>query len=196
MSISLVIFVGILAVFLLAFVYFIVIYNQLVAIKNNISKSWSNIDVLLKQRHDELIKLVEVCKQYLGYEKNLQTQITQLRAHVDNVDQARNRVDIEALGKTEIGLRKSLSSLFAVAENYPDLKANQNFLQLQGRVSDLENAIADRREYYNESVNINNIRIDQFPDLIVARCLNFGPAKLLQFSAEEIANPDLQALFK
>ncbi|TAF84929.1 MAG: LemA family protein, partial [Curvibacter sp.] len=85
---------------------------------------------------------------------------------------------------------------FALAESYPDLKANEQFLQLQSRISSLENSIADRREFYNESVNINNVRIEQFPGVLVARFFNFKSAELLKFSSEELQDVDISARFK
>ena len=89
-----------------------------------------------------------------------------------------------------------LGQLFALAEAYPELRANENFQHLQGRISTLENTIADRREFYNESVNINNIGIEQFPDIIVARLLGFGPRDLLEFEASEIADVNVKQLFE
>ena len=88
-----------------------------------------------------------------------------------------------------------MARVFAVAERYPDLKANENFMQLQSRITGLENAIADRREFYNDCVNVNNIRIEQFPDALVARAFNFREARLLEFSPQETADVDLRALF-
>jgi LemA protein len=173
-------------------VYAIVIYNNLVALKHNVSRAWSNIDVLLKQRHDELPKLVETCKQYMGYEQETLQQVMEARAAVSN---AREQEDIGALGPAETQLRLGLGKLFALAEAYPDLKANDTFKHLQGRISELENSIADRREFYNESVNVNNIRIEQFPDVIIARMFAFGPKQLLVFSEEETADVDVTALF-
>lgn len=176
---------------LLAF-YGIVIYNRLVELKHNVSKSWSNIDVLLKQRHDEIPKLVEVCKQYMGYEKDTLTKVMEARSRVAS---AREQQDMPALGQAETQLRLGLGSLFAVAEAYPELKANQTFQHLQNRITDLESSIADRREYYNESVNLNNVRIEQFPDIIVARQFNFKPFELLEFSEEEKTDVDVKSLF-
>ena len=180
---------GILAA--LAF-YGIAIYNGLVNLKHAVSKAWANIDVLLKQRHDELPKLVETCKQYMQYEQETLERVMQARAAVSS---ARERGDVGALGGAESQLRLGLGNLFAVAEAYPDLKANQTFQHLQGRISGLENSIADRREYYNESVNNNNVRIEQFPDLIVARLFNFKAAELLEFSEEEKRDVDMKTLF-
>lgn len=181
-----------LLVILLIAVYGIVIYNQLVSLKHNVSKAWANIDVLLTQRHDEIPKLVEVCKQYMGYEQETLTKVMEARAQVAK---AREQHDVAGLGQAETHLRAGLGQLFAVAEDYPDLKANDTFRHLQDRISSLENSIADRREYYNESVNLNNVRIEQFPDLIVARQLHFKPFDLLEFTEEEKKDVDVAALF-
>jgi len=108
---------------------------------------------------------------------------------------AREKADVGALGPAESELRLGLGNLFAVAEAYPQLKANETFQHLQTRISGLENSIADRREFYNEAVNNNNVRIEQFPDLVVARLFAFGPAELLEFSNEEKKDVDLKALF-
>lgn len=172
--------------------YGIVIFNGLVTLKHNVAKAWSNIDVVLKQRHDELPKLVEICKQYMAYEKDtLERVISARRA----VAAARESHDVASLGSAETQLRRGLGNLFAVAEAYPDLKADKNFRHLQERISTLEDTIADRREFYNESVNRNNVRIEQFPDLVIARWFNFGAQALLEFSEVEKADVDLQALF-
>ena len=181
------------AVLVVVLIYFVMIYNQLVQVKHNVSKAWANIDVLLKQRHDELPKLVETCKQYMKFEQDTLTRVMQARAQVSD---ARATQDIGALGSAEGELRGALGRLFAVAEAYPDLKANETFLHLQGRISTLENAIADRREFYNESVNVNNVRIEQFPDSIVASMLAFKPFELLKFSADETRDVDVKTLFQ
>ena len=173
-------------------VYFIMLYNGLVQIKHNVSKAWANIDVLLKQRHDELPKLVETCKQYMKYEQETLEKVMQARAGVAAAQQARN---IPALGQAEGALRAGLGGLFALAEAYPELKANSTFQHLQQRITGLENAIADRREFYNESVNINNVRIEQFPDVILARNFNFPSFELLQFKDEEKQDVDIKQLF-
>lgn len=188
-NIGLFIFLGL--VVICAF-YFINIYNNLVRIKHNVSQAWSNIDILLKQRHDELPKLVEVCKQYMDYEGTALEKIIAARSGVSN---ARESGDIGALGMAEGQLRLGLGSLFAVSEDYPELKANENFQHLQNRITGLEDAIADRREYYNDSVNINNVRIEQFPDLIIARLLNFKERELLEFEEEEKQDVDIKSLF-
>jgi len=172
--------------------YAVILYNNLVALKHRVAKAWSNIDVLLKQRHDELPKLVETCKQYMGYEQETLEKIIQARSMVSD---AREIQDIEALGKAETQLRAGLGKLFALAEAYPDLKANTSFQHLQSRISDLEDAIADRRELYNDAANLNNIRIEQFPDVLIARLFGFKAFTLLQFSEEEKADINLGQLF-
>jgi len=181
-----------LAVIVVLIFFSIFIYNNLVTLKHSVSKSWSNIDVLLKQRHDELPKLVEVCKQYMQYEQETLEKITQARSAVMD---ARSGGDIKQLGQAESQLRMGLGHLFALAENYPELKANNSFQQLQGRITQLENGIADRREVYNEAVNLNNVRIEQFPDVIVARILNFKDFSLLEFTEEEKTDVNMQSLF-
>ena len=182
----------VLGVLLVAVVYAVMIYNNLVQVKHNVSKAWANIDVLLKQRHDELPKLVETCKQYMKFEQDTLTRVMEARAKVFSAREAQN---IPQLGQAEGALRATLGNLFALAEAYPDLKTNQTFQQLQTRISSLENAIADRREFYNESVNVNNVRIEQFPDSIIAGMFQFKPAQLLEFQAEEKADVDVKKLF-
>lgn len=173
-------------------VYVVVIYNNLVQLKHNVAKAWANIDVLLKQRHDELPKLVETCKQYMKYEQDTLQQVVEARAAVFSASESAN---VKGLGSAEQRLRSGLGRLFALAENYPALKADESFKHLQARISGLEGAIADRRELYNDSANRQGVRIEQFPDVLVARMLRFQPAELLRFSAEETRDVDVKALF-
>lgn len=189
MSVTTFIVLGIGAV---AFLYAIILFNNLVTLKHNVSKAWANIDVLLKQRHDELPKLVETCKQYMKFEQDTLEKVMQARAAVQ---QARESGDVAGVGAAEGQLRLGLGNLFAVAEAYPELKTNDTFRHLQARITGLENAIADRREFYNEAVNLNNVRIEQVPDVAVARLFNFGPATLLEFTAAEKQDVDLKSLF-
>ncbi|MDR3426740.1 LemA family protein [Silvimonas sp.] len=186
----LIIFFALIAVVL---VYFVMLYNNLVALKHNISRAWSNIDVLLKQRHDELPKLVETCKHYMQFESETLEKIMLAR---NGVAQAREKHDIPALGVAEQQLRTGLGSLYATVEAYPELRANMQFQNLAGRITQLENDIADRREYYNDSVNINNVRIEQFPDVIVANAFHFQPAQLLEFDSHEKQDVSVGALFQ
>ena len=182
-----------LALIVAVIIYAIVIYNRLVNLKHNVTKAWSNIDVLLKQRHDELPKLVATCKEYMKYEQATLEKVVDARGRAA---EARSAGDIDALGAAEGALRIGLGQLFALAEDYPDLKANETFQHVQGRITGLENAIADRREFYNESVNLNNIGIEEFPDVMVARFLSFKPFQLLEFEQSEVADVDVDKLFR
>jgi len=165
--------------------YVVGVYNMLVRLANNIDKAWSNIDVILKQRHDELPKLVEVCNSYMIHERETLESVTKARTaystglNIDDKAQAENQI-VGALGK-----------LFAVAEQYPDLKANQEFLALQQRISALESTIADRREFYNDSVNLYNIAIQQIPTLWVAQEIGYTARPLLTVSPSDRKNVPL-----
>ncbi|MGA9469801.1 MAG: LemA family protein [Candidatus Macondimonas sp.] len=180
------------AIALVGIIYVIVIYNNLVRLKHNVSKAWSNIDVLLRQRHDELPKLVETCRRYMQHERETLERVISARTAVG---QAREKKDMAALSGAESLLRTGLGQLFAVAEQYPELRADASFQHLRERITGLENAIADRREFYNDSVNRNNIRIETFPDVILARFFRFESADLLEFDAEDTADVSLGSLF-
>ena len=182
-----------LAVIVALLVYLAGIYNGLVNLRENIKVSWANIDVLLKQRHDELPKLIETCKRYMQFEQDTLEKVMRARA---SVSQASASGDVAAVGAAEQQLRVGMTRLFAVAENYPLLKSDETFKQLQARITALEESIADRRELYNDQVNLNNIRVDTFPDALIARRFGFLPAHLLNFSSDEKADVDLGALFR
>ncbi|MBS1209773.1 MAG: hypothetical protein H6R19_2171 [Proteobacteria bacterium] len=173
--------------------YGVMLYNGLVALKHGVARAWANIDVLLKQRHDELPKLVEVCKQYQQFEQATLERVIAARSRVAN---ARETQNIPALGAAESSLRASVGQLFAVAEAYPELRTSEHFMQLQQRISGLENTIADRRELYNDAVNLNNVRVEQFPDVLLARLFNFEVKPPLEFSASEKSDVELGQLFK
>ena len=166
--------------------YFVSVYNGLIRLSRNIQKAWANIDVILKQRLDEITKLVKVCEGYMQYEKGTLEKITAARTACLN---AKGPADAAAKDGALSGL---LRTVFAVAENYPDLKANQNFMQMQKRVSYLESQIADRREFYNDSVNNYNIRIHQIPDMFVAGMLNMQAKEMFKISAEEKKDPEIK----
>ncbi|MAG73538.1 LemA family protein [archaeon] len=159
--------------------YAIGVYNGLVRLKNNIKKSFANIDVLLKQRAAELPKLLASVKGYMKHEKDLLLGVTKARTAFLNAK------TIGQKAAADNQLSGMLKSLFAVAENYPKLRANENFLHLQARISGIENELADRREFYNDSVNTYNIRIQSFPDMIVARMLGYRESDLFKASAED-----------
>ena len=168
------------------------IYNRLVTFKHAVAAAWSNIDVVLKQRHDELPKLIETCKQYMKFEQETLERVMKARSAVHSAGITGN---VDALGSAEGELRMGLGKLFAVAEAYPELKTSDSFQQLQARISRLETSIADRRELYNEAVNVNNASIEQFPATIIVGLFNFQAAKLLEFSEADRADVDVKALF-
>lgn len=183
------VFVVILA---LLFGYAVTLYNGLVRARNEVKLTWSNIDVLLVQRHDELPKLVDVCKRYMQHEQQTLEQVIRARAGVDSAREASN---VAAVSTAEGALRTGLANLFAVAERYPDLKANEMFRTLQGRISALETAIADRREVYNDAVTALNVRIETFPDAVIADLCHVQQASTLKFSAAQTADVDLGLAF-
>jgi LemA protein len=155
-------------------VYVITIYNGLVGLKNNIDKAWSNIDVLLKQRFDELPKLIKVCEGYMQHEQKTLEAVIKARSMIQSAGSDKAKLEAQNL------LSETLRSLFMVVERYPDLKADGAFQSLSNRISEIEDMIADRREFYNDAVNLYNIRIAQFPDLLIARPFNFTGRPLWQ----------------
>ncbi|SMC16152.1 LemA protein [Andreprevotia lacus DSM 23236] len=182
-----------LCLLLVVFLYLVSIYNNLVSLKHGVSRAWANIDVLLKQRHDELLKLVEVCRHYMQFEASTLDAVMQARA---GVARARETGNIAALGLAEGELRAGLSALYATVEAYPQLRSSDQFTHLAARITELETSIADRREVYNDAVNANNVRIDQFPNIVIARQCGFRAALLLQFAAPEKSDINLDKAFK
>jgi LemA protein len=172
--------------------YAVTIYNGLIRVRNGVKLAWCNIDVLLVQRHDELPKLIAVCKGYMQHERETLESVARARADVEG---ARSSGNVASVSIAEGALRTGLSSLYAVAERYPDLKANDLFKNLQTRISALETAIADRREIYNDAVNALNVRLETFPDVLIARPFAFTPAAMLKFGANETSNIDLKPAF-
>jgi len=159
--------------------YFVTIYNSLVRLRNDIDKAWSNIDVLLKQRHDELPQLIETCRGYMEYEQQTLRLVTEARSAYQKASTVPEKAQADNV------LTGALKTLFAVAENYPDLKANGNFIQLQNRITDLEEKIADRREFFNDDVNTYNIRIQEIPDVAVAGLMHLERKDLFKVAEED-----------
>jgi LemA protein len=159
--------------------YLLTIYNSLVRLKNDIDKAWANIDVLLKQRHDELPKLIETCKGYMQYEQKTFQMVVEARNAYSKATTLSEKAQADNM------ITGALKSLFAVSENYPDLKANNNFMQLQNRITELEEKIADRREFFNDDVNTYNIRIQQLPDVFVANMMGLQHKELFKVSDED-----------
>jgi LemA protein len=156
--------------------YVVIVYNELVRLRNENDRAWANIDVLLKQRHDEVPNLVETVKGYMQYEKQTLLAVTQARAAAVSATTVGEKAQADLL------LTGALRGLFATVENYPQLKANENFVKLQGRISDLEERIADRREFYNEDVNTYNTRIWQFPEFYMAFLMRLKPREMFKVS--------------
>jgi len=156
--------------------YLLTIYNSLVRLKNDIDKAWANIDVLLKQRHDELPKLIETCKGYMQYEQETFKKVVEARNAYSQATTLAEKAQSDNM------ITGALKTLFAVSEKYPDLKANNNFMQLQNRITDLEEKIADRREFFNDDVNTFNTRIQQLPDVFVANMMGLQHRELFKVS--------------
>lgn len=170
----------IIGLLIIVVIFFIVsIYNKLVMLKFNINKSFANIDVLLKQRADEIPNLIKVLKENIRYEEATLTKLTKLRTDFLNTSNVDDKV------KTSNEINAMMKSIFLVSENYPELKSSTNFMRLQQRVSEVENYIADRREYFNESINMYNIGIKEFPSIILAKLIFYKEKELLQISEQE-----------
>jgi LemA protein len=187
MFLGFVVFVAIVA----SFLWYVATYNNLIAARERIAQAWSTIDVLLRQRHDELPKLVDTCQQYMRHEQAALERVLEARTAIFG---ARHSSDPAVLGQAERELRGQLGNLFALAESYPELEANQTFIVLQQRVAALETGISERRELYNAAVNENNVAIEQFPGTIVAGMGGFRTAKLLEFEAAATADVNVKAL--
>ena len=168
-------------------VYLVGIHNNLVALKNSIDRSFADIDVILKQRHDELPKLVDTCKGYMQYEQKTLQAVTDARTAYMRATTPAEKTQADGM------VSGALKTLFAVAENYPDLKADANFMQLQGRITDLEEKIAAQRTRFNADVNVFNTRIAQIPNNFVAGFMGLQPHAL--FQASEADREDVKISF-
>lgn len=166
----------------------IALYNSLITVRNNVQKSWNNIDVVLQQRHDEIPKLIDTCRAYMKHERDLLNQLTELRTGYTMAREIEEKIKVE----NEMG--KLLGKLSMVWEQYPELKASQNFIQIQERVSGIESKIADFREAFNDAVNIYNIQIERFPDLIMARVMRMQRHPFLDVPEEK--RQDVQMAFE
>jgi LemA protein len=186
--------ISVLAVVLLAGLLFIMIigylvgiYNRLVRLKNAIDRSFSDIDVILKQRHDELPKLIETCKGYMQYEQKTLEAVVQARNAYSQAQTPEQKTQADNM------ITGALRTLFAVAEKYPDLKADANFLELQGRITAIEDKIAARRGLFNEDVFTFNTRIASLPDSFVAGFMHLQAHAL--FQAEDADREDVEVKF-
>lgn len=170
--------------------YAVSVYNSLVRLNRDCDKAWSNIDVLLKQRSDELPKLIDTAREYMEYEEGVLKDVTEARKKADSANTPAEEAEADA------AIKGALGNLMAVAEDYPELKANENFNQLQDRISEIEDKIADRREYYNATVNTYNIRIHQIPYNIVANQLQYTDRELFDVDEEDKEDVDISKAFE
>lgn len=177
----------ILIILVLIVIWLIIIFNKFIRDKNLIKEAWSGIDVQLKRRYDLIPNLVETVKGYGSHERNLFQQITETRSKTMNLDSLKER----AQGETQ--LSGMIKGLFAVAEAYPDLKANQNFLDLQKQLAEIEDQIQYARRYYNGVVRDYNIRVQSFPSNIVASVSGYKTADFFEISlATERETPEVK----
>ncbi len=154
------------------------LYNGLVTARNRVENAWSQIDVQLKRRHDLIPNLVEVCKGYMKYEQNVLESVTKARQQAVSISGG----SVQERAQVENILSSALRQLFAVAENYPDLKANQNMLALQEELTATENRIAFARQHYNDSVMGYNTQIQQFPANLFAASFGFQPKAFFELT--------------
>lgn len=161
------------------------IYNGLISLRNQLERAWSNIDVILKQRYDEIPQLIKVIEQFVGYEAGILKDLVKARERYGQAKSVQDKM------KASQEMSYALKGIVAIGEQYPDLKSNQNFVQLQNRISQLESMIADRRELYNETVTNFNTRIDQFPDMFVAKLLNYQRQDFFRVDELEKTAPSL-----
>ena len=150
--------------------FVVILYNRLVASRHRVLAAWSDIDVQLKRRHDLIPKLVGAVRQYAGYEQAVLTTVVDLREKSEALTTVADKAEVE----THLG--RGIHNLLALAEAYPDLKANQNFLQLQKDITEVEDTIQYARRYYNGAVKVLNVRVESFPDNLVAKLFGFQTA--------------------
>ena len=163
----------------------VVIYNRLIRARNRVDTAWSDIDVQLQRRHDLIPRLVTAVDQYAKYERATLEAVTELRA------EAMQQVDVRARGRVEEKLGAGVERLIALAENYPDLKANENFLKLQDELVETENYLQFARRYYNGSVRDYNTMTETVPSNIVASLFSFTQREFFQRASDEAANVPL-----
>ena len=174
---------GLLLAGLVAAVAALFVYNGLIAAQKECSRAWSNVDVLLKQRHDELPRLVDVCRGHMEYERSVLADVVSAR---NRYEEAR---DVRSVTRASESVSGAVGRLFAVAESYPTLSADASFARLRERISALEDRIADRRELYNAAVTEWNTRIEQVPDGFLARAFSMRSRDLWRGSPQDRATP-------
>ncbi|MEE3188904.1 MAG: LemA family protein [Candidatus Neomarinimicrobiota bacterium] len=165
--------------------WFFTVYNGLVQVRENIKKSWANIDVLLMQRSDEIPKLIKTVKAFATHEKEMFDSVMAAREKYLGASSVGEKADADNM------LSGALKSVFALSEAYPELRSNENYIQFQNRISGLENEIADRREFYNESVNNYNIRIQSLPDVWIAGPMGLQQEEMFEVPVEKKEDVDI-----
>ena len=172
--------------------YVILTYNGLVSLKNRVSEAWSDIEVQMKRRYNLIPNLVETVKGYMSHERETLESVTRARGEA-----MANQGSPDAQARSENMLAGALKSLFALAENYPDLKANQGFLDLQDDLAEVEDKIQAARRYYNGSVRDLNVKIEQFPSNLVAQAFKFVQAGFFELDeADAAARQPVQVAFR
>jgi len=175
-------------IIVLIILYTIFTYNRLIKFKNRAEEAWSDIDVQLKRRHDLIPNLVNTVRGYAEHEKEVFREVTEARS---SAIQAKEGGDPKEVQKAENQLEGALKSLFAVSEDYPDLKASENFKELQRELTDTENKIQAARRFYNRNVKALNIKIQKFPANIIANIFNFEEREFFEAEEEERQNIDV-----
>lgn len=176
----------VLIILLILALWIIIMYNSLVSLRNSVKNSWSGIDVQLKRRADLIPNLVETVKSYAKHERDTLESITKARTSILEAKTAHDAADADNM------LSGALKSLFAVAENYPDLKANQNFLKLQEELSDTEDNISAARRIYNENVNYFNTKVESFPSNMIASLFHFNKYDFFEASSQDRKNIEVK----
>ena len=166
--------------------FIIFLYNSLISLRNQVKNSWAQIDVQLKRRNDLIPNLIETVKGYMKHEKSVLENVTKARSAILKAD------TVEGKAKASNMLSQTLKSLFAVSENYPQLKANENFMQLQEELTGTENKIAYSRQHYNDIVMVFNTKIETFPNSIFVNMLNFKKEASFEATGEEKKNVKVQ----
>jgi LemA protein len=166
--------------------WFMSMYNRLIGLRNQLERAWANIDVILKQRYDEIPQLIQILEQTVQFEAGVIKSLVEARKHYGSAGTINDKI----AASQEIST--ALKGVFAIGEAYPNLKSNDSFIQLQSRISNLESILSDRRELYNESVSIFNSRIEQFPDTLAAGFLNYRRQEMFKIDEVERSKPNLK----
>lgn len=172
--------IWIILIVIILFIVFIKLYNDLVGLRQKVKNAWSQIEVQLQRRFDLIPNLLDIVKGYMAYESEVLTKITELRTAWSKAESVKEKSALD----TE--LSSTLKTILAVSENYPDLKANQNFAQLQEELQNTENKVAFSRQFYNDVTTAYNTRLEVFPSNIIASMFKFTPVEFFEVESDEI----------